>query len=33
MGNSQSGVDRHVFIVVPLCAYDCEYEASSASRN
>ena len=30
---SWSGLDRHVFIVVSLCAYDCEYEASAASRN
>ena len=30
---TKSGVDRHVFIVVSLCPYDCEYEASAANRN
>ena len=28
-----SGVNRYVFIVVSLCAYDCEYVASVASGN
>ena len=33
MAISQRGVDRHVFVVVSLCAYDCLYEASAASRD
>ena len=28
----KSGVDCDVYIVVSLCAYDCEYEVDAASR-
>ena len=29
MAIRQSGVDRHVFVVIDLCSYDCKYEASA----